>query len=213
MKILVVALPMIFAVSVANAQAPGTPVNVVAVAMSDTSATVTWEPTAPFIQDGFTVIGHMAHGTLPGFPGGALPPEATSYIFRNLICGERFTFEVIAFRMINGTEWQSGIAPSNMVVLSQCGAHPIRLTLHQNYPNPFNPSTTIRFSTPKEGMAQLVVFNALGEQVAILVHEPLPAGDHAVTFDANHLAAGVYIYRLKTASTGRPLWRKMILVK
>ncbi len=66
-----------------------------------------------------------------------------------------------------------------------------------NYPNPFNPSTTIRYGLPLRSMVTLTVFNALGQQVAILEQGEKDAGYHEVRFDGTGLASGVYFYRLR----------------
>ncbi len=96
-------------------------------------------------------------------------------------------------------------------------ALPQTYRLHQNYPNPFNPSTSIAFTI--EGLwrvappvhTSLTVFNALGQQVAILVNEPRGPGLHEVRWNAGDLAGGVYFYRLEAGSFSQT--RKMILVK
>ncbi|MEW6196657.1 MAG: serine hydrolase [Bacteroidota bacterium] len=75
---------------------------------------------------------------------------------------------------------------------------PTEFKLHQNYPNPFNPSTTIRFSLPKNEFVQLRVFNMLGQEITKLVDGELNSGEHSVIFNANDLASGVYFYRLST---------------
>jgi hypothetical protein len=57
----------------------------------------------------------------------------------------------------------------------------------------------------------LIVFNTLGEKVATLVEGEREAGDHEVTFDAVHLASGVYLGRLQAGSFVGI--RKMLLVR
>jgi hypothetical protein len=83
--------------------------------------------------------------------------------------------------------------------------------LEQNYPNPFNPSTQIEFSIPVASQVELKVYNILGQEVATLVNESLKAGNHAVKFDASHIATGVYLYRI-TAGTFVST-KKMLLLK
>jgi hypothetical protein len=41
------------------------------------------------------------------------------------------------------------------------------------------------------------LYDLLGREVATLVNEEKPAGNHAVQWDANHFANGVYFYRLQ----------------
>ncbi|MDZ7807178.1 MAG: T9SS type A sorting domain-containing protein [Gracilimonas sp.] len=88
---------------------------------------------------------------------------------------------------------------------------PDQFELYNNYPNPFNPRTTIRFAVPIEGPVQLDVYDILGRKVTQLVDQNYQAGFHEVSFDANRLASGVYIYRLSTE--GGVLTKKMTLVK
>ena len=79
-------------------------------------------------------------------------------------------------------------------------SNPLSVALMQNYPNPFNPTTTIRYSLPHRVQVVLSVFNALGQQVAILVSAFQEAGYHDVKFDGTGLASGVYFYRLQAGS-------------
>lgn len=77
-------------------------------------------------------------------------------------------------------------------------------SLDSNYPNPFNPSTKISFTIPEARHVSLVVYDALGREVATLVDSELGAGTHTVLFNGQNLASGVYIYRIRAgnASTG-----------
>ncbi len=73
--------------------------------------------------------------------------------------------------------------------------------LHQNHPNPFNPSTAISFSLPDVTKVKVVVYNAIGQQVAELANEQMEAGYHNVDFDGSNLSSGMYFYRLETPTT------------
>jgi hypothetical protein len=70
--------------------------------------------------------------------------------------------------------------------------------LYQNYPNPFNPFTTIRFEVPVSQQVELSIFDMLGREVKVLYNDIAPAGIMAIDFNAEGLASGVYVYRLKT---------------
>lgn len=84
--------------------------------------------------------------------------------------------------------------------------------LQQNYPNPFNPTTKIGFTLPTSSRVTLEVFDILGRRVALLEDQRIfAAGSHQVTFDANKLASGVFIYRFKAGDI--TMSKKMILVK
>jgi len=79
--------------------------------------------------------------------------------------------------------------------------------LYGNYPNPFNPSTTVRYGLSGRSMVTLVVYNAIGQEVARLAGGLQEAGVHELRFDAGSLASGVYIYRLTAGgfSAQRPM--------
>ncbi len=69
-----------------------------------------------------------------------------------------------------------------------------------NYPNPFNPSTTVRFMLPARQHVRLAVYNALGQEVQVLVEGVREAGEHEVRFTARNLPSGVYFARLEAAA-------------
>jgi uncharacterized protein (DUF1501 family) len=97
-------------------------------------------------------------------------------------------------------------------VLSTGGpSTPQEFSLSQNYPNPFNPSTVIRYVLPRTSNVRLEVFAISGQRIATLVDGTRGAGEHDVTFSANGLASGVYIYRLEAGSFVES--RKMTLVR
>lgn len=89
--------------------------------------------------------------------------------------------------------------------------------LHQNYPNPFKLSTAIRFAIKEKSHVNLAIFNTIGQTVATLVDEELPAGYYESRWDAT-LSSGIYFYRLDAISENNPSLRfteakKMILLR
>ncbi|MEE9450823.1 MAG: T9SS type A sorting domain-containing protein, partial [Ignavibacteriaceae bacterium] len=81
----------------------------------------------------------------------------------------------------------------------------------QNYPNPFNPSTTIRFSLPKQTQLKLNLYNMLGELVETIAEGSYEVGNYKVTFNASNLPSGVYIYRIESSDFVQT--KKMMLMK
>jgi parallel beta-helix repeat protein len=88
---------------------------------------------------------------------------------------------------------------------------PEEFHLSQPYPNPFNPTTTIGFALPHAGKVLLTVYDVSGRPVATLADGYRNAGLHEITFDASHLASGIYIYSLETG--GFTASGKMVLMK
>jgi hypothetical protein len=87
----------------------------------------------------------------------------------------------------------------------------IAFGLKGNHPNPFNPITTIRFTLPEAGFAELAVFDAAGREVETLLSRSMEAGDHEVPWRADGLASGVYWARIR--ADGRTDTHKMLLLK
>jgi len=95
-------------------------------------------------------------------------------------------------------------------------ALPAVFSLCQNHPNPFNNATTISFSLEKAGPAYLVIYNILGQRLAVLVDDYFPAGWHSAAWDGRdsggrQMAGGIYFYKL--VSPGFSAVRKMIYLK
>lgn len=89
--------------------------------------------------------------------------------------------------------------------------NPLFFELYKNYPNPFNPSTTIEFQIPNDNFVNLTVYNSQGEEIMVLLNEPLWKGKHKVVFDARNLPSGIYIYRINAGTYSAV--NKMILIK
>mgnify|MGYP002401652941 CR=1 FL=1 len=99
----------------------------------------------------------------------------------------------------------------NPTSINENQINPEEYTLGQNYPNPFNPQTVINFSIGSSDVVELVVYDALGREVATLLNEFRNAGENSVTFDASSIAGGVYYYRLRAGEFTDV--KKMIVLK
>lgn len=94
----------------------------------------------------------------------------------------------------------------------------IKFSLEQNYPNPFNPSTTIQFSIDKELFTTLDIINESGILVDRIVNKFYNPGVHLISYNASHLATGVYFYRIATHSDKlqtpyKTITKKMLFLK
>ncbi|MDP3149180.1 MAG: glycosyl hydrolase [Ignavibacteria bacterium] len=109
------------------------------------------------------------------------------------------------------------IKKSTSVGITKDNSLPTSFSLEQNYPNPFNPETNIQFSVLGNQFVSLIVYDILGNTVAILVNEVRPAGIYTITFDpqqtTNHqpLTSGVYFYQLRAGEFVQT--RKMLLLR
>jgi hypothetical protein len=97
-----------------------------------------------------------------------------------------------------------GIEPINTHI-------PNQFILHQNYPNPFNPKTIINYQLPMNNYVKLVIYDALGMEIAILVNQKQNAGKYQIEWNASDFASGVYFYSL--IIDGFKQTKKMVLIK
>ncbi len=72
--------------------------------------------------------------------------------------------------------------------------------LEQNYPNPFNPTTTIRYSIPKESFVTIKVYDVIGKEITSLVNERKSTGNYSINFNASNLPSGIYFYRMQAGN-------------
>ncbi|MBD3384521.1 DUF4397 domain-containing protein, partial [candidate division KSB1 bacterium] len=96
-------------------------------------------------------------------------------------------------------------------VIEEEGAVVSDYGLEQNYPNPFNPTTTIAFTLPTSEFVTLTIYNALGQEVMVLLNRKFQAGRYQFQLDARDLTSGIYTYHL-TAGDYTEI-RRMTLLK
>ena len=77
---------------------------------------------------------------------------------------------------------------------------PKAYSLSQNYPNPFNPSTTIPFALPFESNVKVNIYDVRGRLVQELVNSHFHSGYHNISWEASHLASGLYFIQFVSNS-------------
>ncbi len=96
------------------------------------------------------------------------------------------------------------------------GIIPGTFELGQNYPNPFNNNTRIDFSLDRAARVEFVIYNILGQRVAVLADRRLAAGTYTAWWDGcddlgQPVSSGIFFYRLQ-ADDKRAV-KKLVLLK
>jgi len=160
------------------------------------------------LQDPFNLSNpdYMPMGGSPALTGAATPPNDGFFD-----SGANF---VGAFGTENWMTSWTNFNPSGYPVSvdeNELPGIPTDFSISQNYPNPFNPSTKIVYSVSEAANIKLTVYNILGQEVAVLVNGFRNAGMYEVSFDAEDLTSGLYLYTFEAGSTR--ITKKMTLLK
>ena len=89
---------------------------------------------------------------------------------------------------------------------------PAEYTIWPAYPNPFNSTTSFTVVLPEASILKATVHDVLGREVDQLAAGNYTAGQHRMTFDASHLASGLYF--IQVAASGYSVEvQKVMLVR
>ena len=77
---------------------------------------------------------------------------------------------------------------------------PGNVALHPSYPNPFSQSTLIGFDLPRSETVTIEVFDLYGRKLATLADGRYGPGSHRVSWRAEGVASGIYLYRLQAGA-------------
>jgi flagellar hook assembly protein FlgD len=100
----------------------------------------------------------------------------------------------------------SGLISDQMTAVAETGSGvtPESSSLGDAHPNPFNPDVTIPFDIADVGEVhvRIALYNVAGQEVAVLVDQPLHSSTYEATWDGldasgHPVASGVYIYQMK----------------
>ena len=94
-------------------------------------------------------------------------------------------------------------APAEMLLVGveEDGPKSIRpsdFSLAQNVPNPFAKRTVIRYELSGAAHVRVLVYDATGRLVEVLVDGNKNAGVHEAAWDASRLSSGIYFYKIVT---------------
>ena len=192
-------------------------VSFIAHADGDRGFTLEWKTASETNNYGFEVQrGSAAGGPFASLPGGFVAGHGTTSQPQSYTFTDSTAAGGSWYYRLKQTDTDGGVHYSDAVhvegIASVAVDAPSAFALGQNYPNPFNPSTTIRFSVDRASQAKLDVFTVLGQHVATLFDGIAnPGRQYAVTFRADKLPSGVYVYRLRAG--GHVEVKKLMVLK
>ncbi|MBL7067494.1 MAG: T9SS type A sorting domain-containing protein [Candidatus Marinimicrobia bacterium] len=93
---------------------------------------------------------------------------------------------------------------------------PEDFSLSQNYPNPFNSITTINYAIPRTVPVKIIVYNILGQEIAVLMNGLQTPGFYTCQWSGRNqqhdqVESGIYLYLIRAGHFSRTA--KMILLK
>lgn len=168
----------------------------------------------PFPADTISFLPEMYHvlvkGSISGSPSLFIAEYGMGKILvETLGLSSTSNYPVSDTVIVRMFDWLSNESAS--AVNTGTPGSPQQFYLFQNYPNPFNPSTQIIFDLAQAEIVTIEIFNNLGQKVATVLNNFMPAGNHHVEFHAETLPSGTYFYKIK-AGTFQDV-KKMILLK
>ena len=188
------------------------------------SVTLQWKTLSEVNNYGFIVQRKLVDGAeymdvtegfLPG-KGTTLDPQTYSFTERGSLMPGKYAYRLKQVDL-DGTVHYSGSLMVTVGVTEVDGTEleekaPRKFALAQNHPNPFNPATRIRFTVESPTRATVVVYSALGTEVATVFDgNAEPGRFYQAVFYGTGLASGVYFYRLTTAHHTEV--KRMLLVR
>lgn len=88
---------------------------------------------------------------------------------------------------------------------------PEAFALHAPHPNPFSTRTAVAFTLSRAGRVRLVVFDALGRELSLVMDEVQTAGTHTALFDGSGLPSGIYFVQIESGAFRAV--QKMVLIR
>jgi len=190
--------------------APMAPANVAA-ALIEGKVNLTWDEAEDNDFDYFAVYRSTESGFEPAEDNRIATTINTNFEDSNVELETNYYYVVSAFDFSGN---QSNFSNELDVFVTSVGDQlgiPTEFALNQNYPNPFNPTTSIKFQLPQAAHVSIVIYDAVGKEVAKLVNQDMNAGYHNLKWNAAGYSSGVYFYRMEADNFVQV--NKMLLLK
>ncbi|MCK6606345.1 MAG: T9SS type A sorting domain-containing protein [Ignavibacteriaceae bacterium] len=140
---------------------------------------------------------------------GFVPGKGTATEHQSYSCSDHNAAQGINYYRLKQIDYSGSFEYSGVIEVAPTNIGTFELK--QNFPNPFNPSTVINFSLPATSLVSLKIFDASGNEVALLVNEVKPEGNYQVVFNAASLPSGVYFCKLQAGVFFET--KKLLLIK
>ncbi|MBN1479875.1 DUF3160 domain-containing protein [candidate division KSB1 bacterium] len=88
---------------------------------------------------------------------------------------------------------------------------PLQIALRPNYPNPFNPSTMLTYILSSNARAKILIYNSLGQEIAVLVDRQHEPGEYTVEWNGQDFPSGLYFAKMYAGELQKTV--KMMLIK
>ena len=190
--------------------APATPTNLSAAVIVD-GVELMWDESADTDFNYFEIFRSETQGFEPTPEDLLATTTDIMYVDGNVVEETTYFYVITAKDFSGNTSEKSNQVSATITDVAIGGGIPTEYALSQNYPNPFNPSTAIKFAIPEAGNVKLLIYDSVGNEVAVLVNNTMSAGYYTFTWNATNYASGIYFYKLQSNNFSKV--SKMLLIK
>jgi hypothetical protein len=178
---------------------------------SGSAARLSWELHSDESMKSYTIYRSTGNNITPvAITNSSVHGISGSYVDRGVEGGKTYRYQMVV-KTSGGDEYRSQNSTVTMPALE--------LALEPNHPNPFNPQTTIPYVVPAGPGAlrvRLIIYDASGRTVRILVNEDQPGGSREVVWHGDDesgtlVSSGIYFCVLQAGKEQRT--QKLVLLK